>query len=93
MEPIFDFAQAVLEADDVYILDAFTSLFVWMGSESNEEERLRGPETAAAYVTAKGYAEDTPIVTVHAGAEPALFTCHFLAWDHNAGAGATGRGV
>lgn len=36
MEAIFDFAQADLEDDDVFLLDTYTSVFIWFGSECNE---------------------------------------------------------
>ena len=79
------------------------------GPQANETEKRLAPETASAYVTAQGYAADTPVgiteaesykrqatsgklqaarysadtpvVMVHSGSEPPMFTCHFLGWD------------
>ena len=76
------FAQADLEEDDVYILDTFTTVFVWLGSEANEEEKRAAHSSAEEYIKAQGYAEGTPIVAVPSGAEPSIFTCHFLGWSH-----------
>jgi len=81
VEPIFDFAQADLEEDDVFILDTYTSVYVWLGSECNEVEQTKAAETAAAYIKAQGYAEDTSILTVRSGSEPRIFTSNFgRAW-------------
>jgi hypothetical protein len=81
IEPIFDFAQSDLEDDDVYILDTFTTVFIWLGSQANELEKKRASESAEAFVEAQGYSKDTPIVTVKAGDEKPIFTCYFLGWS------------
>eukprot|EP00966_Prymnesium_polylepis_P049517 1146365-Prymnesium_polylepis.1 len=41
VEPIFDFAQADLEEDDVFLLDTYTAVFVWLGSECNAVEKQK----------------------------------------------------
>lgn len=71
--------QTDLEEDDIFILDVYTSIFVWVGSEANEQEKKRAPEIAAEYLKASGgvHQQDTPIITVHSGNEPMLFTCAF----------------
>jgi len=74
-------AQAELEDDDVFLLDTYAALFVWVGAQANGEERALAFETASAYAQRRGYAAETPVVSVAAGAEPALFTAHFLGWD------------
>ena len=69
VEELFDFGQADLEDDDVYLLDVYTSIFVWLGSQANETEKRLAPETAAEYAKAEGYSLDTPVVMVHAATE------------------------
>lgn len=65
------------------ILDTFTEVYVWIGSQSTEQEKSMSAETAKRYVehATDGRSPDTPIVFIHAGDEPAMFTCHFLGWD------------
>jgi len=80
--PIHHFAQTDLEEEDIFILDVYTSVFVWVGAEANAQEKKRAPEIAEEYMTASGlHHKDTPIITVQSGNEPMLFTCHFLGWD------------
>jgi len=81
LEPIFDFAQSDLEDGDVFLLDSFTTIWVWVGSEANEVEKKGAAEAATAYIAANGYDASTSVVTVKSGAEPPIFTCHFLGWD------------
>lgn len=83
VEPIHDFSQADLEEEDVFVLDTFNAVYVWVGSGASETEKRMAADTAAAYVEAQGYAEGTPVFTVKSGEEPMLFTSHFLGWDHS----------
>jgi len=82
VEPIAPFGQEDLEDEDVYILDVFTTVFVWIGASANETEKKAAEDTAAAYIKAQpGMDPDTPIVTVKSGAEPEMFQANFLGWD------------
>jgi hypothetical protein len=83
VEEIFNFSQDDLTNDDVYLLDTFNEVYVWIGGESNEVEHKMSMETAVEYVkNAKdGRSPDTPILRVVAGHEPQLFTANFLGWD------------
>jgi len=84
VEPIFDFAQADLEEDDVFLLDTYTAVFVWLGSECNAVEKQKAGDTAKAYIEAQKYDPDTPVITVKSGDEPPIFTSNFLGWAPNA---------
>jgi len=81
VSPVHNFSQSDLEEDDVYILDTYSTVFVWVGSEANEHERKRVLELADAYVKDAGYKSSTTIVQVKSGSEPRNFTAHFLGWD------------
>ncbi|KAG7376712.1 hypothetical protein PHYPSEUDO_012856 [Phytophthora pseudosyringae] len=81
---IINFAQDDLNTDDVFILDTFTTLYVWIGAGANEPERREAMALAHKYlavVKSDGRGEGTPIVAVHCNSEPLMFTSNFLAWD------------
>jgi len=77
------FSQDDLDRDDVFLLDTYNEVFVWVGSGSNEVERKQALLTAVQYVEQAddGRSKDTPIYRLNAGFEPPNFSCHFLGWD------------
>jgi len=79
----FNFNQDDLIKDDVMLLDTFTEVFVWLGSDCSREEKDLSIKTALEYVqnAPDGRSADTPVFKVFAGAEPPNFTAHFLGWD------------
>ena len=83
VEEILDFSQVDLVTEDVMILDVGQTLFVWLGSESNDYERKQAPETAKDYLSSDPSQrdEDIPIVVIKQGTEPPNFTGNFAAWD------------
>ena len=83
IEEIYDFTQDDLNEDDVYILDLYNEVYVWVGSGANDVEKKMAMETAIDFVTnaPDGRSADTPIYRINAGAEPVMFTSHFVAWD------------
>lgn len=64
--------------DDIFLLDTFHTVYVWVGPESNEEEKQLSFETALEYVSTcarfDGRDEDTPVVCTVAGYEPPMCT-------------------
>jgi len=84
VEPVYDFSQADLEEDDVFLLDTYTAVFVWLGSECNDIEKAKSAATAKAYIEAQKYSADTPVITVKSGSEPPIFTSNFLGWNPTA---------
>ncbi|CAI5721964.1 unnamed protein product [Hyaloperonospora brassicae] len=81
---IVDFAQDDLNTDDVFLLDTYTTLYVWIGAGANEAERRKAMALAEKYlsvVQSDGRGEGTPVVAVHCNSEPLMFTSNFLAWD------------
>ena len=65
------------------LLDCYSSVFLWIGHNANKDEKKSAVETAQKYVLTSndGRDEDTPIMVVKAGAEPNLFSQHFIGWD------------
>lgn len=69
--------------EDVFLLDTYTQLFVWIGSQSTQEEKTKAMEFAQRFITEAddGRDLDMPIIRVNAGAEPPMFAAQFLGWD------------
>ena len=80
-----NYDQSDLNDEDIYLLDTFTQLFLWVGSQSNAEEKRLADEFALKYVAkasaVDGRSPDIPIIRIAAGNEPSIFTCHFHSWD------------
>jgi hypothetical protein len=83
VEEVFNFSQEDLDPNDVFLLDVFSEVYVWVGDKSTAVEKKMALTTAAEYVknATDGRSADTPIVLVHAGHEPSLFTSNFLGWN------------
>uniref|UniRef100_A0A674GUR0 Villin-1 n=1 Tax=Taeniopygia guttata TaxID=59729 RepID=A0A674GUR0_TAEGU len=80
---IIDFTQDDLEESDVYLLDAWDQVFLWLGKGANESEKEAAAVMAQEYLRShpSGRDLDTPIIVVKQGYEPPTFTGWFLAWD------------
>uniref|UniRef100_A0A8C3TUL0 Villin 1 n=1 Tax=Catharus ustulatus TaxID=91951 RepID=A0A8C3TUL0_CATUS len=80
---IIDFTQDDLEESDVYLLDAWDQVFLWIGKDANESEKEAAAVMAQEYLRShpSGRDLDTPIIVVKQGYEPPTFTGWFLAWD------------
>jgi hypothetical protein len=83
VEEVFNFNQDDLDQNDIFILDCFNEVYVWVGDKSNATEKKMAFQTAIDFVekSEDGRSKDTPIIKVVAGSEPKLFTCNFLGWD------------
>ncbi|XP_043192707.1 advillin-like [Amphibalanus amphitrite] len=83
VEEIPDFIQDDLVPSDVMLLDAWNTIFIWIGSGSNKTERERAEKTAIEYLRTDpaGRGVGTPIVRVKQGCEPPTFTGFFGVWD------------
>lgn len=83
VEEIDNFDQSDLNDEDVFLLDTYTQLFVWIGSQSTQEEKTKAMEFAQRFITEAddGRDLDMPIIRVNAGAEPPMFAAQFLGWD------------
>ncbi|KAF7205503.1 gelsolin isoform X1 [Nothobranchius furzeri] len=69
---------------NVLICRVLPQVFVWIGKEAQEEEKMEAAASAVRYMEADPAARDprTPIVTVKQGSEPPTFTGWFLGWNH-----------
>ncbi|NXH39113.1 VILI protein, partial [Dicaeum eximium] len=80
---ITDFTQDDLEESDVYLLDTWDQVFLWIGKGANASEKEAAAVMAQEYLRShpSGRDLDTPIIVVKQGYEPPTFTGWFLAWD------------
>lgn len=82
-EEITNFSQTDLVSEDVMMLDAQNTIFVWVGRDSNKEERDKSVQTAMEYLKTdpSNRDESTVIVKIKQGYEPPTFTGFFGVWD------------
>lgn len=76
VEEIVDFQQTDLIEDDVMLLDAGDTIFLWIGEQSNDEERKFSRNLVAEYMKTDPSQrdEDTPLIIIKQGYEPPNFT-------------------
>ncbi|CAI9533404.1 unnamed protein product [Staurois parvus] len=82
-DEIAHFSQDDLFEDDVFLLDAWDQVFLWIGKAANDAEKAQAAVTAQDYLRTHPGGRDlsTPIVIVKQGFEPPTFTGWFHAWD------------
>ncbi|XP_073322737.1 gelsolin-like [Pagrus major] len=80
-----ELTQDDLLPDDVMILDTWDQVFVWIGDEAHEEEKMEAAFSAVRYIESDPADRDprTPTVTIKQGFEPPTFTGWFLGWNHD----------
>jgi len=64
IEEVDRFVQSDLNDEDVFLLYTFTQLFVWIGSQSNQQEKEEALKFAARFAaeTDDGHDPDIPII-------------------------------
>ena len=83
VEEIIEFEQVDLLEEDVMILDAGHSIFLWFGALSNRKEQEESTRISHEYLESCPTHRDldTPIIIVKQGREPISFTGYFGSWD------------
>lgn len=85
VDEVFDFSQEDIEQDQMYILDVWSAVFVWVGKDAKSNEQASGLEVAKAYTSLQGALDGRPSGVapqiVFAGKEPKSFTMHFVGWS------------
>jgi hypothetical protein len=83
VEEVFQFEQEDLLDEDVFILDTYSQLFIWVGSGSTQEEKDKCLIVAAQFIenADDGRSPDIPVIRVEANNEPMMFTLFFQGWD------------
>eukprot|EP00735_Rhodelphis_limneticus_P008798 TRINITY_DN2282_c0_g1::TRINITY_DN2282_c0_g1_i1::g.6847::m.6847 TRINITY_DN2282_c0_g1::TRINITY_DN2282_c0_g1_i1::g.6847 ORF type:complete len:944 (-),score=398.86,sp/P02640/VILI_CHICK/39.83/3e-174,sp/P02640/VILI_CHICK/32.63/2e-39,sp/P02640/VILI_CHICK/28.42/2e-32,Gelsolin/PF00626.17/1.1e-18,Gelsolin/PF00626.17/1.8e-16,Gelsolin/PF00626.17/1e-09,Gelsolin/PF00626.17/6.1e-17,Gelsolin/PF00626.17/2.5e-07,Gelsolin/PF00626.17/1.7e-10,VHP/PF02209.14/9.4e+03,VHP/PF02209.14/2.6e-14 TRINITY_DN2282_c0_g1_i1:633- len=86
VEEIFNFSQEDLDENDVMLLDTYSEVYVWLGRDSNDDEKKGAVDIAYQYIQraagdeGDGREWNCPVVKVDSGSEPSFFTCHFIGW-------------
>lgn len=85
VEEIANFTQEDLDGDDVMILDALNSIYVWVGANANANEKKEALNTAKLYLEKDKLPrhKKTAIDTIFQGKEPPTFKKFFPSWDDN----------
>lgn len=84
MKEIAAFTQEDLINDDVYILDAYDNLFIWIGNKSNSFEQKGARTKAQKYLEGLTDQRDKSAVVINeveAGREPPSFVINFIQWE------------
>lgn len=83
VEEIENYDQSDLNDEDVFLLDTYTQIFVWVGTQSTLQEKDKSLEFAQKYASEAndGRDPDLPIIMIKAGEEPSMFSCYFHGWD------------
>jgi len=80
---IFNFSQEDMMNDDIMLLDAYQTIYVWIGNRSNKFEMKGALGSAEKFLeTIKDERDKNEVqfVEVEAGKEPPSFTIHFPEW-------------
>lgn len=67
-------------AQDCFLLDTGSGVYVWIGSGSSKNEKVKSMEMAAQYMEQKGYPKWRSVQRVVEKAEPAVFKSYFKTW-------------
>lgn len=86
VEEAFDVCQEDLEHEDVYLIDCWSEVYLWVGKNCREKERTMGLETAEEYVKRQALLDGRPPcglkpIVIEDGQEPTAFTAHFVGWS------------
>ena len=84
MKEIYNFSQSDLNNYDIMILDAYKTVYVWVGLKSNKHEKLNAIKKVESFVDALTDGrnpKDVQIVQIDPCSEPPSFTTHFPEWE------------
>lgn len=69
--------------DDIMLLDAYSTIYIWIGNRSNKFEKKGATKNAMKYIEGVNDGRDkenVQTVEVEAGKEPPSFRVHFPEW-------------
>ena len=68
-----EFGMQVLDTQDVFFVDVWHTVYVWVGARSTRQEKNKAAEYAAMLLRKQQRSDSTPIVRVSEGAETQAF--------------------
>lgn len=81
---IFNFTQDDLMAEDIFILDCRSAIYVWVGEQVDSKSKFLALNIGQKFLEydclMENLSPETPIFVVTEGNEPHFFT-HFFSWD------------
>eukprot|EP00347_Sterkiella_histriomuscorum_P023803 403333332 len=83
VQEIYNFSQDDMLNDDIMLLDAYNTIYVWIGNKSNEFEKRGAFKSAQKYIESVRDERDkdqVQIVEIQAGKEAPSFTVLFPEW-------------
>ena len=82
-EEVKNFCQADLNNHDVMVLDAYSTIWVWVGSKSNKQERNNAHKKVDMYLSGLNDRDKSSvqISSLEPGFEPIQFTALFPEWE------------
>jgi gelsolin len=69
--------RELLDADDCFIVDVGTQIFIWVGSGSTKQEKAGAMKNAVSYLQSTGRPMHTPIQKIQSGHENSAFKAAF----------------
>jgi len=81
---IFNFEKPDLVDDDVMFLDSGDEVYIWIGKDSEPEEKKQAVDLATKYLDSdptERNSDNSTIIIVKEGDEPTAFTGIFPSWD------------
>lgn len=80
VDQIFDFEQKDLNPDDVMILDLGTKVYLWIGKNASDQEKLKSEKLVTAYLGKFGR-DEVPVITNNQEEEDEKFKKQFPSWS------------
>ncbi|KAK3866018.1 hypothetical protein Pcinc_028417, partial [Petrolisthes cinctipes] len=71
-------------SQDCFLLDTGVGVYVWIGSGSSKNEKIKSMEMATKYMEEQGYPKWTRVERVVEKAEPSVFKSYFKTWKEPA---------
>ena len=84
MKEVYNFSQMDLNVNDVMVLDAYSTIFMWMGPKANKVEIEKSASKCEKYVqslTDGRVPEKIQLVPIDPGSEPNNFRAFFPEWE------------
>ncbi|KAL0739201.1 hypothetical protein Bca4012_015411 [Brassica carinata] len=82
---IYNFTQDDLMAEDIFVLDCHSEIFVWVGQEVVPKNKLQALTIGEKFIEKDSLLEklspEAPIYVIMEGGEPSFFTRFFTSWD------------